>query len=72
MKLQQMNNKQFFVTLPNQIIRAKNWEKGDNLNEITGELIYSSSDTKAKELGIYFFCAVLIILVIYLIITKFL
>jgi len=46
--------------------------KGDNLNEITGDVIYSSSDTKAKELGIYFFCAVLIILILYLIITKFL
>ena len=29
MKLQQMNNKQFFVTLPNQIVRAKSWKKGD-------------------------------------------
>lgn len=24
-----MNGKQFFVTLPNQIIRAKGWRKGD-------------------------------------------
>lgn len=31
MKLQQMNEKQFFVTLPNQIIRAKGWNKGDLL-----------------------------------------
>jgi bifunctional DNA-binding transcriptional regulator/antitoxin component of YhaV-PrlF toxin-antitoxin module len=29
MKLQQMNNRQFFITLPNQIIRAKGWGKGD-------------------------------------------
>lgn len=29
MKLQQMNNKQYFITLPNQIIRAKGWQKGD-------------------------------------------
>ncbi|MBL7148056.1 MAG: lamin tail domain-containing protein [Nanoarchaeota archaeon] len=47
--------------------------KGLNgLSNITGNVIYASSDIKAKELGIYFFCAVLIILVIYLIITKFL
>ena len=31
MKLQQMNGKQFFITLPNQIIRAKGWSKGDRL-----------------------------------------
>ena len=31
MKLQQMNGKQFFITLPNQIIRAKGWVKGDKL-----------------------------------------
>ncbi|MCD4666555.1 hypothetical protein K8R47_01975 [archaeon] len=29
MKLQQMNNRQYFVTLPNQIVRAKGWTKGD-------------------------------------------
>jgi bifunctional DNA-binding transcriptional regulator/antitoxin component of YhaV-PrlF toxin-antitoxin module len=29
MKLQKMNNRQYFVTLPNQIVRAKGWEKGD-------------------------------------------
>jgi hypothetical protein len=29
MKLQQMNKKQYFVTLPNQIVRAKGWQKGD-------------------------------------------
>ena len=26
-----MNNKQFFITLPNAIIMAKNWEKGDDI-----------------------------------------
>ena len=31
MKLQQMNNKQYFLTLPSQIIRAKGWIKGDTL-----------------------------------------
>jgi len=29
MKLQLMNNRQFFVTLPNSIVRAKGWKKGD-------------------------------------------
>lgn len=29
MKLQKMNDKQFFITLPNSIIRAKGWKKGD-------------------------------------------
>lgn len=29
MKLQQMNGKQYFVTLPNALVRAKNWIKGD-------------------------------------------
>ncbi|MBI4159262.1 hypothetical protein HY500_03310 [Candidatus Woesearchaeota archaeon] len=31
MKLQQMKNRQFFVTLPNQIVRAKEWKKGDDI-----------------------------------------
>lgn len=31
MKLQQMNGRQFFVTLPNQIVRAKGWVKGIDL-----------------------------------------
>ena len=34
MKLQQMNNKQFFITLPNQIVRAKGWNKGDTITPI--------------------------------------
>lgn len=38
MKLQKMNNKQFFVTLPNAIVRAKQWNKGDDLDfEIDGK-----------------------------------
>lgn len=38
MKLQLMNGKQFFITLPNQIIRAKNWKKGDEIKvEIDGK-----------------------------------
>ena len=32
MKLQCMNNKQFFITLPNQIVRAKGWIKGDKID----------------------------------------
>ena len=44
----------------------------NDLSEVTGNIIYSSSDMEAKELGIYFFCAVLIILIIYLIVVKFL
>ena len=31
MKLQLMNRKQFFITLPNQIVRAKGWKKGDKI-----------------------------------------
>lgn len=31
MKLQQMNQRQFFLCLPNQIIRAKQWKKGDTI-----------------------------------------
>ncbi len=31
MKLQKMNDKQFFVTLPNSIVRAKGWSKGDSI-----------------------------------------
>lgn len=30
MKLQQ-SNKQFFITLPKQIVEAKNWKKGDKI-----------------------------------------
>lgn len=26
-----MNNKQYFITLPNQIVRAKQWSKGDKI-----------------------------------------
>lgn len=31
MKLQLMNGKQFFITLPNSIVRLKGWVKGDDL-----------------------------------------
>ena len=42
MKLQQMNGKQFFITLPNQIVRAKGWLKGDKLKVLIdqkGEIV---------------------------------
>ncbi len=29
-----MNGKQFFITLPNQIIRAKEWKKGDRVKVV--------------------------------------
>jgi len=31
MKLQLMNKRQFFITLPNQIVKAKGWQKGQEL-----------------------------------------
>lgn len=42
MKLQLMNDKQFFLTLPNQIVRAKKWKKGDNIRveiDMKGDLV---------------------------------
>lgn len=40
MKLQQMNNRQYFLCLPNKIVRLKGWNKGDNivLRESKGEI----------------------------------
>ena len=38
--------------------------------QITSAVLYESSDVKARNVGIYFFCAVLIILIIYLIFKK--
>lgn len=31
MKLQQLKNKQFVISLPSQIVRAKGWNKGDHI-----------------------------------------
>lgn len=31
MKIQQLSNGQFFVCLPRQIVRAKEWKKGDRV-----------------------------------------
>lgn len=27
-----MNNRQYFITLPNNIVRAKQWKKGDEID----------------------------------------
>lgn len=32
MKLQQMKGRQYFLSLPSQIVRAKGWKKGDQIN----------------------------------------
>ena len=34
MKLQLMNGKQYFLCLPNQIVRAKGWVKGNNIDVV--------------------------------------
>ena len=42
MKLQQMKNRQYFITLPNQIIRAKGWKKGEEIKieiDLKGNLV---------------------------------
>jgi len=39
-------------------------------NEITGEIIYQSSDMKAKNLGVYFFAGVLVIIIVFLLFKK--
>lgn len=31
MKIQVMNDRQYFITLPNKLVKAKNWERGDEL-----------------------------------------
>ena len=31
MKIQQLKNGQHFITLPSQLVRAKGWQKGDDL-----------------------------------------
>jgi len=47
MKLQQMNGKQFFLTLPNQIVRAKGWQKGDKVKVLIdskGEIVLKKEE----------------------------
>jgi len=45
-------------------------ESETSLEPITSSIVYQSSDLKARNLGIYFFCAVLLLLIIYLIFKK--
>ena len=37
MKLQQLNNGAFILTLPSQIIRAKEWKKGDEIKALIND-----------------------------------
>jgi len=37
MKLQQLNNDAFILTLPSQIVRAKQWMKGDEIKVIIND-----------------------------------
>ncbi len=49
MKLQQMNGKQYFITLPCQIVRAKGWVKGDTIKvliDAKGELVVKRVEEK--------------------------
>jgi bifunctional DNA-binding transcriptional regulator/antitoxin component of YhaV-PrlF toxin-antitoxin module len=52
MKIQQMKNGQHFITLPRQIVRAKNWKKGQELEIIIndqGQLIIKEVDKNSKN-----------------------
>lgn len=40
------------------------------IQPLTSSIVYQSSDIKARNIGIYFFCAVLLLLIIYLIFKK--
>lgn len=47
-----MNRKQFFVCLPNSIIRAKGWTKGDNLKVIIdnrGDIVIKKDRAKHDD-----------------------
>ena len=47
MKLQQMKQGQYFVTLPSQIVRAKGWNKGDQIDariDKEGNIILKKKD----------------------------
>jgi len=37
MKLQKMNKQQFFITLPNAIVNAKGWMKGDIIKAVIND-----------------------------------
>ena len=45
-------------------------KENETIKKITSAVLYESSDIKAKNLGILFFCAVLLIIIIYLIFSK--
>lgn len=51
MKLQQMKQGQFFVTLPTQILRAKKWKKGDIIEyslDNKGDIVLTRKEKKHK------------------------
>ena len=39
-------------------------------NKITGEVVYESSDVKARRIGVYFFAGVLIVILLYMIFKR--
>ena len=52
MKLQTMNARQFFISLPNQIVRAKDWHKGDDLKVTInkdGDLVITKRNNPAPS-----------------------
>ena len=49
---------------------SKEIEQENYAQPLTSSVIYQSSDLKAKNIGIYFFCATLLLLIIYLIFKK--
>jgi len=57
-------------TLESSDIQAVELQEETSMKPITSSVIYQSSDIKARNMGIYFFCAVLLLLIIYLIFKK--
>lgn len=53
-----------------QVTSTKTSINNTSMTPITSSVVYTSSDIKARNIGIYFFCAVLLILIIYLIFGK--
>ena len=49
---------------------SKEIEQENYAQPLTSSVIYQSSDLKTKNIGIYFFCATLLLLIIYLIFKK--
>ncbi len=53
MKLQLMNNKQFFITLPNAIVRAKGWKKGEDIKALIdqrGNIVLKKGENPKQDL----------------------